>query len=141
REDRFSAMMQDFYQHYRGRRARTRDFQRVVERHMDMPMDWFFDEWVNGTAIPTYIFSWRAEPTPDKQYALKLRVRQEDVPKEFIMPVPIRIELAGGGHAFVRINVRGPTTETEVRLPEEPKEVEFNPLGSVLAEVKTEGWE
>src|SRR5881392_2572292 len=31
KEDAFSAMMQDFYEEYRGKRATTRDFQRVVE--------------------------------------------------------------------------------------------------------------
>src|SRR5437879_2894174 len=45
REDAFTAMMQDFYQQYRGRRASTRDFQRVVEKYTGISMDWFFDEW------------------------------------------------------------------------------------------------
>ena len=141
KEDRFGAMMQDFYQEYKGKRATTRDFQRVVERHIGPTMDWFFDEWVNGTSIPTYILSWRADTAPNRAYTLRLRIRQEDVPASFAMPVPVRIELAGGGHAFVRINVRGPRTEAELRLPGEPTKVELNPLQSVLAEVKTEEWE
>jgi hypothetical protein len=140
KEDAFTAMMQDFYKEYRGRRASTRDFQRVVERHIDLPMDWFFNEWVNGTAVPTYTLSWHAEPMPDKRYALHIRVRQEDVPEDFVMPVPLRIELADGEHAYVRVNVRGPVTEGELHLRSEPKELELNPLESVLAEVKTEGW-
>jgi aminopeptidase N len=141
KEDAFTAMMQDFYQQYRGRRASTRDFQRVVERHVDLPMDWFFDEWVNGTAIPTYILSWHAEPTTDNhQYVLRLRVRQENAPKEFVMPVPLTIELAGGGRATIRVTVRGPVTETELHLPAKPTKLELNPLESVLADVKEEGW-
>ena len=141
KEDAFADMMQDFYSEYRAKRATTQDFQRVVERHIGLPMDWFFDEWLNGTAIPTYILSWHADTTPDHGYALRIRIRQEDVPKDFVMPVPLRIELAGGGHAFVRVNVRGPLTEATLRLPAEPTQLELNPLQSVLAEVKTEGWE
>jgi len=141
KEDAFSAMMQDFYEEYRGKRATTRDFQRVVERHVGLPMDWFFDEWVNGTAIPTYIASWHADTTADHKYALHLRIRQEDVPDGFLMPVPVRVELAGGGRAMVRMTVRGTRTEVELHLPAQPPEVEFNPLQSVLAEVKTEAWE
>lgn len=141
KEDAFIAMMRDFYQKYRGRRASTRDFQRVVERHLDLPMDWFFDEWVGGTAIPTYILSWHAEPTADHHYLLRLRIRQEDVPSEFVMPVPLNIELAGGGQARVRVTVRGPVTETQLQLPVEPTKLELNSLGSVLADVKTEGWQ
>jgi hypothetical protein len=140
KEDAFTAMMQDFYREYRGRRASTRDFQRVVERHVDTPMDWFFDEWVNGSAIPTYVLSWRAEPAPSNQYLLRLRIRQEDVPRDFVMPVPLDIEFAGGGRATIRVTVRGPLTETELHLPAEPIKLELNPLESVLAEVKTESW-
>jgi len=141
KEDAFSDVMRDFYGQYRGRRATTRDFQRVVERHIDVPMDWFFDEWLNGTAIPTYILAWRAEPTPEHRYALHIRIRQEDVPRDFVMPVPIAIELAGGEHAYVRVNVRGPVTEATLQLPAEPTALELNPLESVLADVKTEGWD
>src|SRR5213078_3227472 len=61
-EDRFIATMQDFYTTYRGKRATTNDFQKVVERHVGQPMDWFFNEWVYGTAVPTYTFSWTTEP-------------------------------------------------------------------------------
>jgi hypothetical protein len=56
------------------------------------------------------------------------------------MPVPVRLELANGGHAYARVNVQGPTTEAALHLPAEPTQVELNPLESVLAEVKTEGW-
>jgi len=104
-------------------------------------MDWFFDEWVNGTAIPTYILSWHAEPAADHKYALHIRIRQEDVPKDFIMPVPLEIEMGDGARAYVRVNVRGPVTEATLPLPAEPTQLELNPLESVLAEVKTEGWE
>ena len=141
KEDAFADMMQDFYMEYRGKRATTQDFQRVVERHTGLPMDWFFDEWLNGTAIPTYTLSWHADTAPDHSYALRIRIRQEDVPQDFVMPVPLHIEFAGGGHAYVRVNVRGPLTEATLRVPAEPTQLELNPLQSVLAEVKTEGWE
>ena len=140
KEDAFTAMMRDFYARYRGRSASTADFQKVVEEHVGISMDWFFHEWVDGTAIPTYVLSWHAEPADGGAYTLQLRVRQEDVPSDFEMPVPIQIELANESHALARVNVRGPLTELSLRLPAEPKQVELNPLESVLAEVKTEGW-
>jgi hypothetical protein len=46
------------------------------------------------------------------------------------MRVPVRIQLADSGHAFVRANVQGPSIEFALRLPGAPKD----------AEVKTEGW-
>jgi hypothetical protein len=138
-ENAFKAMMQDFYQRYRGKRASTEDFQHVVERHLGGPMDWFFRQWVTGTATPTYTFSWNAEPRPDGKYTLRVRVRQGDVPEDFTMPVPLLIEFASG-QAIVRVVARGPLTDHSLTLPEKPTRVEFNPLESVLAEVKTEAW-
>lgn len=139
-EDRFTAMMRDFYTTYRGRKATTEDFQRVVERHVGAPMDWFFREWVYGTAVPTYIMSWRAEPTLDGRYTVRVRIRQEDVPADFEMDVPLRLELPDSVEGFVRVVVKGPLTETQFTLPAEPRRLELNPLESVLAETRTERW-
>jgi hypothetical protein len=139
-EDAFTATMQDFYGQYRGRRASTADFQRVVEQHTGLPMGWFFDEWINGTEIPTYILSWSADPQPDGQALLHLRVRQEGVGPQFVMPVPLRIQFPDSGVAFVRVNVRGPVTEATLHVPVAPARLELNPFESVLAEVKTEPW-
>src|SRR3989442_9354045 len=43
KDERFTAMMRDYYASYLGKLATTDDFQGVVERHTGMPMDWFFD--------------------------------------------------------------------------------------------------
>jgi hypothetical protein len=141
KDDAFIAMMQDFYLQYRGRRATTRDFQKAVERHVGLGMSWFFNEWVDGTSIPRYVLSWRADPAKSGHYTLHVRVRQEDVPHDFIMPVPLKIEFADTAlHAMVRLNVTGPLTEASLDLPAEPQRLELNPLQSVLAEVKQEDW-
>jgi hypothetical protein len=136
----FTAMMRDFYQTYRGRHASTKDFQEMVERHVGLSMAWFFNQWVYGTAIPTYVLAWRAEPMADGRHTLRVRVRQEDVPEGFIMPVPLIIEFADGQQAMVRVHVRGRVTEAELPLPEAPTRLELNPLHSVLAEVRQERW-
>ena len=138
-EERFTAMMHDFYETYRGKRASTLDFQRIVEKHMGQPMDWFFDEWVNGTAVPTYTFAWKTD-TDSAGVSAHLRVKQTDVPEDFAMFVPVRIKF-DQGETLVRLLVRGPTTEVQIHLPAQPVSMELNPLESVLADVKTEGWE
>ncbi|HYX82382.1 MAG TPA: M1 family aminopeptidase [Gemmatimonadales bacterium] len=139
-EDRFFNMMHDFYMTYRGKRASTTDFQRAVEKAVGLPMDWFFNEWVYGTAMPTYTFSWTSEPdSSGTGVVARLRVRQSDVPDDFAMYVPALIKF-DQGEALVRMLVRGPASEIKIRLPARPASVELNPLESVLAEVKTEGW-
>ncbi|MGH7675923.1 MAG: M1 family aminopeptidase [Gemmatimonadales bacterium] len=140
-DDAFKAMMQEFYGNFRGRYASTKDFQDVVERHTGEPMAWFFEQWVNGTAVPTYVYSWRADPEPDGKYRLRLRVRQEDAPPSFTMRVPLLIDLGGGAQALTRATVHGTPLETELLLPAAPTRVVLNPLESVLADVRQEDWQ
>jgi hypothetical protein len=141
-DDRFTAMMKDFYQKYEGRRASTEDFQRVVERHTGAEMGWFFDQWVHSTAIPTYRVAHRTEPAENGQFRVRLKVRQEGVPEGFQMFVPVTLDLGKSRKARVRVKVRGPVSEIELPLmPAEPKSVKFNDLEGVLGEVKTAGWQ
>ncbi len=136
-EDRFTAIMKDFYQTYNGQYATTADFQRTVEKHVGQPMGWFFDQWVRGTAIPTYRPTWRFEPTGDGKYRVKLTVVQEGVPDSFMMYVPVTVEFSNGTRARMRVLVKGPKSEPELPLlPAEPKHLVFNDMEGVLARVQ-----
>jgi aminopeptidase N len=141
-EDRFTGMMRDFYRKYEGRRASTEDFRRMVEKHTNADMGWFFDQWVYSASVPTYRWAHRVEPAADGQYRVRLQVRQENVPPEFQAYVPVTVDLGKDRQARVRVKVKGPKTEIELPLmPEKPKDVKFNDLEGVLADVKTGGWE
>ncbi|HEY7614131.1 MAG TPA: M1 family aminopeptidase [Gemmatimonadales bacterium] len=140
-DERFAGIMQDFYRRYEGRRASTEDFRKVVERHTDADMGWFFDQFVYGAEIPTYRVAHRSEQTADGQWKVKLRVRQENVPESFKMYVPVTLDLGKKRVARFRVKVEGPLTEIELPpVPAEPRKVTFNDLEGVLAEVKTTGW-
>ena len=141
-EDRFTGMMKDFYRSYQGRRASTDDFRKVVERHAGTDMAWFFDQWVHSTAIPTYRVAYRTVPVEDGQFRTRLKVRQEGVPDDFQMFVPVTLDLGKDRIARVRVRVKGPVSEIELPpMPAEPKSVKFNDFEAVLAEVKSAGWE
>jgi hypothetical protein len=140
-ENRFKETMQDFYRTYEGKRASTADFQRVVERHIGTDMGWFFEQWVNGTALPAYRVSHTAQPTGDGQYRVRLRVKQENVPDDFQMYVPVTLDLGKDRIARVRVKVSGPLSEIDLPLmPAEPKSIRFNDFEGVLAEVKMVDW-
>ncbi|MFI5280093.1 MAG: M1 family aminopeptidase [Gemmatimonadales bacterium] len=141
REERFGDMMRDFYTQYRGKRASTLDFQHVVEDHIGMQMDWFFDEWVNGSAAPSYTFAWTDSLQADSTHLVRFRVRQEGVPPSFSMYVPLLIEMGDGRQVIVRVNVRGRSVEGSFPMPAAPARLTLNPLESVLAEVHTEHWD
>ena len=56
---RFQTMMKDFVETNFNRDVSTEDFKRAVEKHMGSNMDWFFNEWVYGTEMPSYRFEYQ----------------------------------------------------------------------------------
>ncbi len=141
KEDRFTETMRDYYRTFRGRPATTDDFRAVVERHAGVAMDWFFDEWVRGTAIPTYHVAWTSQPAAGGKYVARLRVTQEHVPPDFRMFVLVSADLGNNRFAHFRIGVNGGQTEyVSPLLPAEPRALKFNELHSALADVKMERW-
>ena len=142
KEDRFTDILRDFYTTYTGPRASTEDFRRVVERHVGTDMKWFFDEWIYGFEIPTYKVAWQTVPQPDGQFKVRLRIGQEHVSPDFLMYVPVTVDLGNNRKARARIRVTGATTELDFPavLPVRPKSVTFNDMEGVLAEVKNVSW-
>ena len=105
-------------------------------------MGWFFDEWVDSTAIPTYRVSYRTTPSNDGQFRVKLHVIQENVPDAFQMYVPVTLDLGKDRTARLRVTVHGPSSDIDLPpMPAEPKAVHFNDLEGVLADVKTVDWQ
>jgi hypothetical protein len=101
----FKGLMHDFVKFYTNRPATTEDFKLAVEQHMnasmnltgDGKMDWFFDEYVYGTALPTEKLGYAFSNAPDGSIVLNFKVEQSGVDQHFRVAVPIYIELADGG--------------------------------------------
>jgi hypothetical protein len=127
----FQDILRDFAATHRGGWASTRDFAAAVARHAPGDWTWFFDEWIDGTAIPSYRWSYAVNGA-----ALSLKVRQSDVPDSFRMPVPVRIEYPDGTEERRLVTVAKAEETFSLALPRAPKEVDFNPEGAVLAKVK-----
>jgi hypothetical protein len=134
-EDAFRSLLHDFYSTYQNRDASTEDFKKMVEKHVGQNMDWFFEQWIYGTDIPTYCVSHRTFEKPDRTYFIKLRVRQEEVPDDFKMYVPITIRFKGGESARLRFTVDEPFEEFSIPSALKPEKITFNDFNSVLAEV------
>ena len=141
-EDKFTAAMHDYYQTYHGLRASTADFQRVMEQHVGIPLDWFFREYYEGTALPSYKTAWKAETGPDGKVIVHLRVEQGGVSDDFENYIPVTIDLGDNRVARLRIHVKGPTSTLDVPgMPAAPKTVTFNGLSGVLAaDFKSVAW-
>jgi len=103
-DDNFKAAMQDFVKTFSGRAATTEDFKAMMEQHMTEEMDldgnhrldWFFPEYVYGTALPTYKIAYSFDKDANGDIVFAFKVTQSGVDDKFRMLVPIYLELADG---------------------------------------------
>lgn len=121
----FKDLMHDFVKTYSGSSATTEDFKAMVEKHLtpDMQriaggkMDWFFDEYVYGTALPTYKLESSFDKNGDGEVVLSMKLTQSGVDDRFRMLVPVYFELADGRIALLgRLTMAG-TTSQEGKVP------------------------
>jgi len=145
-DQRFKETMRDFVSTYNGTAATTEDFQAMVEKHMspqmdlqgNHKMDWFFDEYVYGTALPSYKFDYSFGKAASGDVTVSVKLTQADVSQNFAMPVPIYLELANGGIARLgSARLVGNTTVSQTitltGLKDQPKRAMINYYDDVLS--------
>ena len=142
----FKETMQDFVNTYRGKAATTEDFKAIVEKHMtqDMDaegnhkMDWFFNEYVYGTQLPSYKTDYSFEAGADGTFVMNLNVAQSGVDDKFRMVVPVYLELDDGRIIFLgRLRIVGNSSGTAKvplkGLKAKPRRALINYYDDVLA--------
>ncbi len=138
----FMAVIKEFYQTYKNKKYSVNDFRAILEKYYGASLKWFFDEWVDGTDIPTYKFAARIEENEDGKYIVKCQLEQEDVPDNFGMLVPIKVEFDDGVFFMTRV-VMQQKRKSFIMGPfdQEPDDVICNPNYSVLSNTKTTSWD
>jgi hypothetical protein len=142
----FKEMMQDFVKAYSGKAATTEDFKAMVEKHMtremDMEgnrkMDWFFNEYVYGTQLPSYQINATFDKGVDGDVVMNVKMTQSKVDENFRMLVPIYLEMANGNTFFLgRARLTG-NSSFEQKIPlkgvkDMPRRAVINYYDDVLA--------
>ena len=137
KEDAFFDMLKEFYQTYSGKKATTRDFRKLTEKYIGMDMTWFFDQWIYSNELPTYEFKYEYEQDDQGLYSAICHIVTEGVGDDFMMYIPLEIEIDAGRKAYIRILVdSNDYTFTMPGLPKIPGNLKLNPFMSVLARVK-----
>jgi aminopeptidase N len=145
-DQRFKETMQDFVKTYSGKAATTEDFKAMLEKHMTREMDiegnqkldWFFDEYVYGTQLPSYQMNATFDKGSDGDVVINVKMVQSNVDEKFRMLVPIYLELANGNTTFLgRARLTGSST-FEQKIPlrgvkETPRRAVINYYDDVLA--------
>ena len=142
----FKEMMQDFVKTYSGKAATTEDFKAMVEKHMrpemdiegNHKMDWFFNEYVYGTQLPSYKLDSSFDTGGEGDVVMSLKLTQSGVDDKFRMLVPLYLELADGNMFFLgRARISG-NTSIEQKIPlkglkTKPRSAALNYYDDVLA--------
>ena len=135
----FQEMMKDFVKTYFNQPVSTEDFKSIVEKHMTKEMnvdgngkmDWFFNQWVYGTQVPAYRLEYKV--TPDG--VLSGKIMQSGVTDDFVMIVPIYVDMGKGWAKLGSARLIGNTSVdiTGLKLPAVPKRVGVAAMNDVLA--------
>jgi len=139
----FQAMMQDFVASFRNQAVSGEDFQSIVERHMkpvmdltgNHRMDWYFNEWLRSTDIPSYRFAYSLVPGENGGTMLESTLTQSGVSPSFRLPVPVFVELGGKDYRVCVVALSGNSTgECKATLSTRPRQVLLNANHDVLSE-------
>jgi hypothetical protein len=136
---RFQEMMKDFVKTHFNQDVSTEDFKAIVEKHMtpemnvmnNGKMDWFFNQWVYGTQVPAY----KLEYNVTSDGTLSGKVTQSGVSDDFVMLVPLYIDMGRGWAKLGAARMTGNTSIEikDVKLPAVPKRVAVCAMNDVLA--------
>ena len=134
---RFINMMRDFASTFAAKNASTEGFRRVVERHMGEPMDWFFNQWVYGTEVPTFDFSYELKDAGGGKTQAKLNLTQSGVSSRFQSRVPVYAYVDGQPRLLGIVKVVGAEPSVgDTLLPFRPEKVTLDEYHSVLSHVR-----
>ena len=141
----FKALMSDFVKTWSGRNPSTDDFKALAEKHItrdmnlagDNKLDYFFNQWVYGTEIPTLGAKLEATDVGDGKYRIAGTITQAGVAADFRTRIPIYLDFGNDRlRRLGSIAVTGSTTakvSVEVALPQKPRRVFINGFHDVLS--------
>jgi len=136
-DEAFVAFLKDMAIKFKNKPITTESFRALLEEHAGGDLEWFFKEWVYGTAIPEYHVKVEYTETNDGRYGAKCHVRQSNVPADFKMIVPITILFNDDRYIHLKVMVDKPEMDIDLPVfPFKPKRVIFNSFDAVLCKVK-----
>lgn len=137
----FFRVLRKLRERYEGKYINNRIVQQVFEEELPnslrvdgrKSLDWFFDEWVNGTAIPKLeTADVKVAKSPGKNI-ISGKLLQKDAPPELVTSVPIYGVSSGKNYVFLgRVFADGPESTFRVVAPAGITKIEVDPYLTIL---------
>ncbi len=137
---RFMALLKSLVIKYAHKPLSTEQFQREVEAVMTPKMDieggrsmeWFFDEYVRGTAIPHYHVTFTTRRV-EKGFQIRGKLIASGVPHSFVAPVPLYVSGGSSHGVFLGTVIAGPDeTHFSFTAQTEPRKLLIDPQMTLL---------
>lgn len=143
-DERFISMMQDFTATFNNKPASTEDFKAIAEKHITPTMDvegnkkldWFFRQYVYGTGIPEYSFTYRVEDAGGGKWKLSGTVVRTGGPENWKDVLPLYAQMSGKIVRLGWVSATQRNTPFELLLPAKPEKLMLNLFEDILAEIK-----
>ncbi|MBZ5564463.1 MAG: hypothetical protein LAP13_18835, partial [Acidobacteriia bacterium] len=134
-DQRFLGMLREFIAAHRGQTVSTEDFIHQAEKYMPRDsdlehnhrLDWFFDEWVYGTGVPTYRIESCVRSVGPQKYVVEGKIEQSDVGEDFEMLVPVVANYDGNKRVVLgRVAVGSSGGKFRFTTPKKPTHVSID---------------
>jgi aminopeptidase N len=100
-------------------------------------LDWFFNQWVYQTHLPSYRLEYRVQDQADGSALLTGTLYQENVPESWGTLLPVTMNFGKDQIARVAVAVSGRQSPVNLRLPRRPSGVQLDPDLWILSEKTT----
>ena len=143
RDQVFTDVMHEYMAEHATHPASTESFRAIVNKHVpkniDLQqngrLDWFFAEWVYGTAVPKYEFHYEVTPNTGDGGGFRIHatITQSGVDDHFAMFVPVFVDWGEGMRRVGQIPVAGNNSHsTDIVIDKQPKKVAINIYKDIL---------
>jgi hypothetical protein len=135
-DERFLAMLRELTRRYDHREITTDEFRQAAASSLppradDPKLETFFDQWVDGTGIPSLKLSYAVKGKAP-QLRLVGTLRQSDVDADFSTLAPVEIEVARGQFITQWVRTGADAATFTVPLKQAPLKVTLDPHYAVL---------
>ncbi len=138
----FYAALRDLQTRFAGKEISTRDlkqaFEKVLPKQLQYEghksLDWFFDGWVKGMAIPNYEVQGLKLSQREGRLIATATLLQKNSPDSLITAVPVYARMADGSMRFLaQVFADGNETSLKLAVPAGTRRLVIDPEQTVLA--------
>ncbi|HLK32072.1 MAG TPA: hypothetical protein VKT29_03220, partial [Terriglobales bacterium] len=140
-DENFLQVLRSLQQQYAGKMMTLRDVQQAFEANLPRSLwyekrkslDWFFDGWVNGTAIPRLQVEDAKFPRKGNLVEATGTIRQDDAPADLVTSVPVYALVRGRTPVLLgRVFADGRESHFRLRAPAGAHKLLLDPYQTVL---------